>query len=70
MPGLLTKVIKHKKQQDKQKPTYESIVMGKIEKIFSFKKLADFQYYLCQTLTIIIITKVFTIIFFLIKKRL
>ena len=44
MPGLLIKVIKHKKQQDKQNPTYESIVMGKIEKIFSFKKLADFQY--------------------------
>jgi hypothetical protein len=26
MPGLLIKVIKRKKQQDKQKPTYESIV--------------------------------------------
>ncbi len=41
MPGLLIKVIKRKTENE---CSYESRVMGKIERIYSFKKLADFQY--------------------------
>ena len=44
MPGLLIKVAKHKASNEENKFSYESTVLGKIEKIYSFKKLADFQY--------------------------